>query len=102
MDRKLKRSRIEAHLTIAFTAYCIWKEIESLLNENKVFMSPKRAGELTHTMYALDYTLPQSKTVQRQILKMDGEQTSLYDVIHSQKYAPQSKKDEKPPPVDIK
>lgn len=77
-----KRSRIEAHLTIAFTAYSIWKELERLLKENKVAMSPRRAGELTHTMYALDYTLPQSKRVKRRILKMDDEQSELYEVIH--------------------
>ena len=77
-----KRSRIEAHLTIAFTAYCIWKKLESLLTENGVVMSPKRAGELTHTMYAIDYRLPQSKSTKRKILKMDDEQASLYEVIH--------------------
>jgi len=96
-----RRSRIEAHLTIAFTAYCIWKKLELLLNENKIYMSPKRAGELTHTMYAIDYTLPQSKQISRQILKMDAEQVDLYEVIHSQKQTHQSKNDEKLPPVDI-
>jgi transposase len=77
-----KRSRIEAHLTIAFTAYSIWKKLESLLTKSGVIMSPKRAGELTHTMYAVDYELPQSKKMRREILKMDTEQASLYDVIH--------------------
>lgn len=77
-----KRSRIEAHLTIAFTAYSIWKKLESLLTKDGVTMSPKRAGELTHTMYAVDYELPQSKKMRREILKMDTEQASLYSAIH--------------------
>lgn len=97
-----RRSRIEAHLTIAFTAYCIWKKLELLLNENKIFMSPKRAGELTHTMYAIDYTLPQSKKMRRQILKMDAEQVDLYEVVHSRSQTLRSEIDSKLPPVDIK
>jgi hypothetical protein len=65
-------------------------------------MSPKRAGELTHTMYAIDYTLPQSKKMRRQILKMDAGQTDLYRVIHSLKNESQPKDAVKLPPVDIK
>lgn len=77
-----KRRRIEAHLCIAFTAYSIWKELELLLEENKISMSPRRAAELTHTMYELMYTLPQSKRREKKILKMDAEQQKLFDVIH--------------------
>ncbi|MDP2816643.1 MAG: IS1634 family transposase, partial [Rectinemataceae bacterium] len=77
-----RRRRIEAHLTIVFAAYCIWKEIERLLSEAKVSMSPKRAAELTHTMYALHYSLPQSKHSESRMLEMDDEQKELYGVIH--------------------
>lgn len=77
-----KRRRIEAHLTIAFVAYCIWKELELRLSRAGFAMSPRRAGELTHYMYALDYVLPHSKGHERVILKMDAEQTLLYEVIH--------------------
>jgi len=45
-------------------------------------MSPKRAAELTHTMYELEYTLPISNIRKRQLLKMDDEQRMLYDVIY--------------------
>lgn len=78
-----KRKRIEAHLCIAFVAYSVWKELERLLKEKGTEMSPKRAGELTHTMYELCYVLPHSKKQERKILKMDAEQRVLYDVIHS-------------------
>ena len=77
-----KRRRIEAHLTIAFVAYAIWKELERLLKQKGVAMSPKRAAELTHTMYALHYTLPQSKRSESKMLEMDAEQKELYGVVH--------------------
>jgi len=77
-----KRRRIEAHLCIAFTAYSIWKELELRLDQNKIGMSPRRAAELTHTMYELTYTLPHSRKKEGKILKMDTEQQELFDVIH--------------------
>ena len=56
-----KRRRIEAHMCIAFVAYAIWKELERLLDKNGICMSPRRAADLTHTIYEIEYTLPQSK-----------------------------------------
>jgi hypothetical protein len=76
------RRRIEAHICIAFVAYTIYKELEHLLRKNHVSMSSKRAAELTHTMYQLEYSLPGSGERKRQLLKMDAEQRLLYDVIH--------------------
>lgn len=77
------RRRIEAHLCIAFVAYAIWKELERLLKKHGAHMSPTRAAELTHTMYEIEYTLPQSKRLKRKTLTMDGEQQILYDVIRN-------------------
>lgn len=77
----LKR-RIEAHICIAFVAYTIYKELEHLLQKHRVPISPKRAAELTHTMYELEYTLPNSGEIKRRLLKMDQEQQHLYNVIH--------------------
>jgi transposase len=77
-----KRRRIEAHLTIVFVSYAIWKELERLLKKHGVEMSPKRAAELTHTMYAIDCALPGESSQQRFILQMDTEQKKLYEVIH--------------------
>ena len=77
-----KRKRIEAHLCTAFVAYSIWKELERLLLVKGIEMSPRRAGDLTHTMYELQYTLPDSKQSERKILEMDDEQKMLYEVVH--------------------
>lgn len=76
------KPRIEAHVCIAFTAYTIYKELEHILREAGVVMSAKRAAELTHTMYELEYRLPGSGEVKRQLLRMDDEQRLLYDLVH--------------------
>jgi hypothetical protein len=60
----------------------LWKELKRLLKEKGVGMSPKRAGELTLTMYEIHYVLPHSKKQEKKILKMDAEQQMLYEVIH--------------------
>lgn len=77
-----RRRRIEAHICIAFVAYAVYKELERLLTRHASGMSPERAIELTHTIYELEYTLPQSKEVRRRVLAMDNEQRALYEVIH--------------------
>lgn len=76
-----RQRRIEAHICITFVAYTIYKELERLLNKYKAGFSPKRAAELTHTMYELEYILPQSKKREKTILKMDQEQQKLHAII---------------------
>jgi transposase len=75
------RSRIEAHICISFTAYCIYKELERVLYSEKSSLSLKKASELTHNMYQISYTLPESKHSRSKLLNMDEEQTELYQII---------------------
>ena len=75
------RQRIEAHICIAFTAYCIYKELERVLYAEKSTLSLKKAAEITHNMYQLTYTLPESKHTKTKILKMDDKQNELYQII---------------------
>jgi transposase len=77
-----RKRRIEAHLSIAFAAYAVYKELEMLLKKKGIRMSASRAGELTHNMYELHYTLPDSKDSKQQILNMDEQQQLLYNAIH--------------------
>jgi len=77
-----RRKRIEAHICIAFAAYTIYKELERLLYKHEVGFSVKRAIELTHNMYELEYQPPDSLELKKILLKMDKEQQILYDVIH--------------------
>lgn len=74
-------NRIEAYICICFTAYSIMLELERLLKANRSVISLKRAQEITQNMYQINYQLPNSKDMKNQILKMDGEQQELYEII---------------------
>jgi transposase len=76
------KNRIEAHICIAFTSYSIYKELERVLDKEKSTLSLRKAAELTHNMYQVIYTLPESKHKKSQLLKMDAEQTELYQIIN--------------------
>lgn len=76
------KHRIEAHICISFTAYSIYKELERVLYEEKSTLSLKKAAELTHTMYQITYTLPESKHTKSKLLKMDPDQEELYQIIN--------------------
>jgi len=47
----------------------------------KTGLSLKHASELTHTMYEAEYLLPDSKRIEKTLLKMDEEQQLLYGTI---------------------
>lgn len=81
MYHRLRR-RIEAHVLVAFVAYTIYKELERRLHEAGIMMSPKRAAELTQTMYEMNFRYPNDPEDQRILLKMDDEQQQLYDLIY--------------------
>jgi transposase len=78
-------NRIEAHICICFTAYTIMLELERLLKANISGLSLKRAQEITHNMYQINYQLPHSKETKNQMLKMDKEQQELFDIIINSK-----------------
>lgn len=75
------QSRIEAHICISFVAYSIYKELERVLYKEKSSLSVKKAAELTHNMYEITYTLPESKYTKSIMLKMDDEQAELYKIV---------------------
>ena len=75
------KNRIEAHICISFTAYCIYKELERVLYSEKSTLSLKKASELTHNMYQITYTLPDSKHTKSRLLNMDQDQSELYKII---------------------
>jgi transposase len=77
-----RRRRIEAHVLVAFTAYTVHKELERRLADAGVPMSPRRAIELTQTMYEMTFRLPNDPQDRSILLKMDPEQQALYDLLH--------------------
>ncbi len=75
------KHRIEAHICIAFTAYLVYKELERVLQETNSSLSPQKANEITHNMYQITYSLPDSKHTKTKLLKMDEQQAELYKII---------------------
>lgn len=75
------RNRIEAHICISFTAYAIYKELERILALEGSNMSIRKAAELTHNIYQINYTLPDSKQIRSNLLKMTPDQVELYEII---------------------
>jgi transposase len=76
------KHRIEAHICISFTAYCIYKDLERVLHKKRSTLSLKKSAELTHNMYQITYTLPESKHTKSKLLKMDDQQAELYQIIN--------------------
>ena len=74
------KDRIVAHLCIALMAYTIHKEIERRLKINKTTFSVNDVSLLTHTMYGLIYTLPESKVQKKLTLEMDEDQERLMEI----------------------
>ncbi len=69
-------------MLVAFVAYTIYKELERRLAEAGIAMSPKRASELTQTMYEMTFRYPNEAEEQRILLQMDADQQQLYDLIY--------------------
>lgn len=77
------KERIEAHICISFAAYSIYKELERALYSEKSLLSVKKAAEMTHNMYQITYKLPDAKTIETQILKMDEKQQGLINIVNN-------------------
>ena len=75
------RNRIEGHICICFTAYCIMLEMERMLKHYQSPISTMQAQEITKNMYQLTYRLPYSKKIASKILNMDDEQQQLYNMV---------------------
>jgi len=81
MYHRLRR-RIEAHVLVAFVAYTIYKELERRLADAGIAMSPKRAAELTQTMYEISFKLPNAPDEHRKLLEMDTDQQQIYNLLY--------------------
>lgn len=75
------KDRILAHISISFTAYTVYKELERILMKNKSPYSAKHACDIIQNIYEISCTLPDSLRESKIILKMDEEQTFLNQII---------------------
>lgn len=74
------RNRVEAHICICFAAYSIYKELERLLNLNKINLSPEKAINEIKEIRQLKYTLPKSKVIKTKILNPTSRQTQMLEM----------------------
>jgi len=71
------RRRIEAHICIAFVAYTVFKELERLLIEHGIQISPARAIEIMKTIQQATVFLPESRRTVTTMLALTPEQEKL-------------------------
>jgi len=76
---RLKR-RIEAHICICFAAYTVYKEIERLLNNNNISLSPEKAINEIKEMRQIRYTLPKSNEQKTKLLRPSLIQSQLLNM----------------------
>ena len=74
------RNRVEAHICICFAAYSVYKELERLLNLNKINLSPEKAINEIKEIRQLTYILPKSQIVKTKILNPTSRQTQLLEM----------------------
>lgn len=78
------KRRIEAHISISFVAYTIYKELERLLYKYNAPFSVKKARDIIRNIYQIEIELPNSKHKEKILLNMDDEQKLLLQIVQSQ------------------
>ena len=74
--------RIEAHITINFVAYKIYKELERLLKEKKADISPEKAIDIAKTIYAVKINVPFTKETRMKTLLLNEEQEYIVNLFN--------------------
>ncbi len=72
-------NRIRAHMSIVFTAYCIYKTLETALKQEHSSLSLEKAAEVTQNMYQVVLDLP-GQQPQKIRLGMDEQQQELLTI----------------------
>ena len=73
--------RIEAHITINFVAYKIYKELERLLRLKKTKISPEKAIDIAKTIYAVKVRISNKNQYIYKTLLLNSEQKWLADLF---------------------
>jgi len=75
------RSRIEAHITINFTAYKVYKELERQLKLKNAAISCDKAIEIARSIYSIKIDDPFGSGTYRQVLLLNQEQKYLAELF---------------------
>lgn len=71
------QKRIEAHITINFAAYKVYKELERQLRKKQSELSPEKAIDIAKTIYSLNIKNPTTKELVKETLILNEEQKDL-------------------------
>jgi transposase len=72
-----KQRRIEAHISTAFVAYKVYKELERQLNEKEAKLSPQKAIEIAKGVYTVEIKLKSTGKKLRKTLFLNESQQKL-------------------------
>jgi len=75
------RRRIEAHVTLNFTAHKVYKELERQLKEKNATISCDQAIEIAKTIYSVNITNPTTNLTSKETLFLNDEQKYLAELF---------------------
>jgi len=75
------RSRIEAHICIAFCAYKIYKELERQLKIQNATWSPEKTIDIANTIFEITIRTPYSKAKESRLYLPNQEQKTLLNIF---------------------
>lgn len=75
------QQRIEAHITINFVAYKIYKELERQLKEKQAEFGCEHAIDIAKTIYAIEIKDPSNGRVSKETLLLNDEQIQLAELF---------------------
>lgn len=78
------KHRIEAHISISFTAYTIYKEFERLIKIHDKDLSVIQALEELKTIYGLEYINPLTNKKKFEVLQLNDTQLKIQNIIDIQ------------------
>ena len=74
--------RIEAHITINFVAYKVYKELERQLKEKKSDLSPEKVIEIAKTIYKITVYDKLTNTTKEKIITLNEQQLYLINLFN--------------------
>lgn len=74
-------TRISAHITIAFCAYKLYKELERQLKQNKSRLTPVKAIDIMKTIYRIHVKLPESLSEETILFAKEESQVELLNLF---------------------
>ena len=76
------QKRIEAHITINFIAYKVYKELERQLKEKNTKLSPEKVIDIAKTIYAISVENQETKEVVQKVILLNDEQKYIANLFN--------------------